>query len=1234
MNLTKFKSNNLFDAGIDFFSQLHVPLKTKTAQSIPAKSILDKQFKDVPLFNSIKETYYLGLIDNSIFSNTDSEGLSLDETLQRVNERYDGIMVFAVKIENYSPNRTDIANIVRAFNKASKKVPVIVLLNYSSNGNNLLTFSATERIQYLQNWRDGEKLGKVSLLKDINIQQPHTGHIKILEDLTLKSDVRTFEALYKQWREVFDVQLLNRRFYQEIAIWYFWALKNVEFPETISFKKLLMEYSSSLHSEKKAELRNELEAKIKEIENKIESIKATNLIRLLTRLIFVWFLKEKHLVPEELFDENYIASLLDFKDKTGSTYYKAILQNLFFATLNTPMKKDNSKSRIFIDEAKSKDFINDGYLQSGYFRYKRFLKNSDALIEKYSSIPFLNGGLFECLDEKINDIEVRIDCFSDNPKNEIKLKVPDDLFFGIETKVDLNKIFDTKNKDYKTRGLIIILNSYKFTVTENTPIEEEIALDPELLGKVFENLLASYNPETGTTARKATGSFYTPREIVNYMVDESLIAYLEQKLIENGVTDLYSDKLKQLLTYTDQPHQFNKNEVIILIDVIENLKILDPACGSGAFPMGVLHKLVFILHKLDPDNHIWKQKLIDRTPQEIRDETKKALANKPLDYIRKLGLIESCIYGVDIQPIAIQITKLRFFISLIVEQKIDDTKENRDIKSLPNLETKFVAANTLIGLDKPKDTLGFVVKDIQDAEDYLLNIRKDIFYANSSSKKKQLAIKEKAAREKLKLLLEKKGGFGHNTAEQISGWDPFNLNASSCWFDPEFMFGISNGFDIVIGNPPYVAIQRMEVETKIILQNIKYKTYENTGDIYAVFYERGQQLLKNNGILSYITSRQWMQASYGKSLRKFLATETNPIQLIDFGKIKIFEGATVFVNIILFEKNKNKNNLLACLIPSDYNVTNNNLSDFFTINNQKIKILTENTWSFSDPLQINEKIEKIGLPLNKWKNIEFFRGITSGLNDAFYIEEPIRNELIRSDSKNAKIIKPLLRGKDIKRYSYEYDNWYILNIHNGVRDVGLKRIDVVNDYPKILEHLNKWKDQLELRQDKGEHWTNLRNCAFLLEFEKPKIVWIEISDRANYAYDENGMYLTNSAYFLTCNSDKVSLKYLLAILNSKVADFYFSQKTARIAGGRMRYTKQYVEQIPIPETSLKEQKHFIDLVNTILDKRNKGENTNKEETKIDILVYKLYKLTYDEVKIIDHEFSLSSAEYENYEVEG
>ncbi|MGB0823488.1 MAG: hypothetical protein ACPGSK_05095, partial [Alphaproteobacteria bacterium] len=487
------------------------------------------------------------------------------------------------------------------------------------------------------------------------------------------------------------MELLNKQFYKELSNWYFWAMQNCHFPY---FDPETDKYD------------------LFQDEEKVREHDAKNLIRLLTRILFVWFIKEKGLVPDSFFETNSLKKdlLKDFDPNSKQTnYYKAILQNLFFATLNQSHGK-----REFRKHGQHRN-------TTTLLRYEDRLKRPKQFIEIVeATTPFLNGGLFDCLDyphptlkgPKDGAVIVYEDGFSD--RNDNPLNVPDFLFFGPTQEVDLSDDYgDNERKKEKVRGLIHILNGYKFTIVENTPVEQEIALDPELLGQVFENLLASYNPETKTTARKQTGSFYTPRPIVDYMVDESLKAHLLKALTaEIGMDEGEAkEKLEDLFAYSEEPNPFNKEQTEQLIRAIDNCTILDPACGSGAFPMGALHKLVYVLGKLDPRDKLWKKrqlskvdKLIDsarefedsqfreraiKDAQAQRRDIEEAFSRNELGYGRKLYLIENCLYGVDIQPIAAQISKLRFFISLIVDQSVDPSRENFGIRPLPNLETKF-----------------------------------------------------------------------------------------------------------------------------------------------------------------------------------------------------------------------------------------------------------------------------------------------------------------------------------------------------------------------------------------------------------------------------------------------------------------------------------------------------------------------------------------------------------------
>ena len=449
-------------------------------------------------------------------------------------------------------------------------------------------------------------------------------HVKTPEQFLLgKGKLKPVkDDIFKDLQDRFSVEVLTKQFYKELSNWYFWAIKNVSFPNDIDDDTDNEDYNEE------------------------------NVIRLITRLIFVWFLKEKKLIHNDLFDEDFLVGILKKFNSTSTeqdNYYRAVLQNLFFATLN--------------QEVDQRGFAADeGYLINrnnfsikSLYRYEKDFKdeNTEHIMDLFKQIPFLNGGLFECLDRKIKDGRTYYwDGFSRNKKHQAR--IPNNLFFEKGKIVDLSQEYnDKKMSSVQVTGIIEILKKYNFTVEENTPIEIEVALDPELLGKVFENLLGSYNPETQETARNQTGSFYTPREVVNFMVNESLIAYYLK-----NIPDIEEEVLRNLLSYDD-------NEVIIsdeqrksIIEYTFKSKILDPACGSGAFPMGILQQMVHILGKLDYKNDYWYQLILDQALKEMDNISGEDIdqqrveidnifdrkLNNP-DYARKLYLIENCIYG-------------------------------------------------------------------------------------------------------------------------------------------------------------------------------------------------------------------------------------------------------------------------------------------------------------------------------------------------------------------------------------------------------------------------------------------------------------------------------------------------------------------------------------------------------------------------------------------------------------
>jgi tRNA1(Val) A37 N6-methylase TrmN6 len=1216
MNLDYFKIQDNFYTGLQtLFNSLNIPVNYIDEKPLKPQDILSRTYKDKnSAYQLMDDVYILGMVDDKAFSNTKSENIS---EIKKLKKDYDGILIFGITLKerknNLLPTRTQLAEVTRAFNREFYYTPVVVVFRYD----NFISIANAERQKYKQEWREGEKAGKVSILRDVEVENPHTGHIKILEEIKItrsgKKGINSFEGLYQYWQEVFSVNLLNKKFYTELSYWYFWAIKHVTFP------------SESQHKDDKNHER-----------------KAQNVIRLLTRLLFVWFIKEKKLIPEELFDlkilqKNILKSISPFNEEDGlfkeenieSIYYKAILQNLFFATLNCPVKPDSvdSRKRGFRgDESYGKHRGIDWMM-----RYKKYFKNSDSFLEMVNKIvPFLNGGLFECLDDKEN--KIYIDGFSDNMSktNGVinNLIVPDYLFFGKEEKVDLSSDLGVKNRGTKeaaVKGLINILKSYKFTIAENTPIEEDVALDPELLGKVFENLLASYNPETKTTARKQTGSFYTPREIVNYMVDESLIAHLKNSVSNWNMEEKeLDDKLHKLVSFDPvNPFEHNTGLAQEIINSLDNCKILDPACGSGAFPMGILQKMVHILQKVDPDNEYWQDLQLEKAKQEsdevfsIRDkEERKRLLdeineafdqsiNNP-DYARKLFMIENCIYGVDIQPIAAQISKLRFFISLVVEQKVNKEKENFGIRPLPNLETKFVTANTLIGIDKPQNTQTlFDTEDVKKLEQELKTIRHKLFGAKTKKTKVKYRKRDEELRNEIAEGL-KKNGFGNKSAEQLASWDPYDQNGVSPFFDPEWMFDIKDGFDIVIGNPPYIQIQKFSgQQVQKDWQNQNYKTFVKTGDIYSLFYEKGNMILQNGGVLTFISSNKWMRANYGKKTRKYFSQYTTPLKLIDFGGYKVFESATVDTNILIFAKKEqqsidDQNPAAACTISRDFN-TRTDINSYLKVNGIDLTNFSEESWIISSKAEneIKKKIEQIGTPLKEW-DISINYGIKTGYNKAFIIDGAKKDELIAKDLRSAEIIKPILRGRDIKRYKAEFADLWLINSHNGYGNIPPINID---DYPAIKEHLSSFEPKLFKRYDKGITQYNLRNCAYLQEFEKEKIAWGNLALNSQFCLIKCGMYINAPSPLIASGS-----RYLLAVLNSSIADHYIRSRGVTRNGGYFEYKPMFVEYLPVPKIQIQKQDTFGTLVDCILfaGENNMEIEADTFESVIDGMVYDLY----------------------------
>lgn len=1156
------------------------------------------------------------------------QSFSTDAKLAR--NLIESFVFLAIELQGESWSRTDLAAIARELNRRFP-MPAIVIFKHRE----LLSLVVIDRRANLKDATRDVIDNRITVIKDVRIAVPHRAHLDILSALALenlgeKRRPSNFRELYDAWIAALSIQALNTRFYTELAWWYFWAVKQVTFPLGGG-----------------------------QDENRRNSVAV---IRLLTRLIFSWFIKEKRLIPEALFDPNQLKTLLKSDPAANgedSTYYHAILQNLFFASLNVEMGAGRKWA------ADGGGMKGDRLIHSLY-RHKEMFRDPDhALSEYFSKIPFLNGGLFECLDRELTERDfqrnpelkelavkegsgwvLRVDGFS--RRKDAQPIVPNKIFFGGEAQADLNADLGTKGKRFEVLGLIDIFGRYKFTVEENTPVEEEVALDPELLGKVFENLLASYNEDTQATARKQSGSFYTPREVVDYMVDEALIAYFERALLpspanrggkaavrpvnealnlgagtgeldlsvipaqaetqtslhataENNVQEIET-RLRRLLSYTDEGNEFSPAETGKLIAAIESLKILDPACGSGAFPMGVLQKLVHVLKKLDPSNELWKthnraplvaqlseaKKIPDPSLRETKvEEAESALAKfdrdfanaKHADYTRKLYLIEKCIFGVDIQPIAVQIAKLRFFIALVVSQEVDKAKENWGITALPNLETKIVAADSLTPIREVKSGM---TENFQLGYDVVKGIEADLhdaseryFSARTTKTKRKYREIIQDLRDKLASELEQ-SGFSTAKAQQLVHWNPFDQNAAADFFDPEWMFQLAGGFDITIGNPPYVSSGAIK-EIKPKLRKSFGDFFDGNADLFTYFYRRGFDLLSPEGVLVYISSNKFMRTGYGAKTRKLLAREGELRAVIDFGEQPVF-GASVDSAIVVVQKPKGiaKPKTFKAVaikekeeIPIAGQILAERGESYFPCD------LPDDGWLFESSLIRNvlERMVKAGKRLDDIVQGCFYYGIKTGFNDGFVIPENRKNALVNAQPELSGIIKPWLDGNEILRWRANFRNQYVIAISSSANhswpwssatnEREAERI-FAKTYPALWDHFSDHLDRLKRRSDQGQFWWELRSCSYWDAFDESKLVFNETSKELHAFIDDKKLCINKTGFIIT----HPERHYLLGVLNSSVLDYHYRHNFPAWGdpwnGGRIQFRRERMVDAPIP----------------------------------------------------------------------
>ncbi|MFA5080048.1 MAG: N-6 DNA methylase [Candidatus Paceibacterota bacterium] len=944
------------------------------------------------------------------------------------------------------------------------------------------------------------------------------------QQLIKKGRVRDIEDLLER----FSVEVVNKQFYLEVAKF---------FDELVSAKDQNLIFPST----------SEVDI----------NTRKSFAVRLIGRIMFCWFLKQKksdsgQLIPDEILSSKVVSD----------NYYHNILESLFFSILN-----------ISIDA--------------------RDIRN-----ELFDKVPYLNGGLFN----------PQIDDYYELDRGNFASKYVNSL-----------KISDKWFKDF-----FELLETYNFTIDENTVFDQELSVDPEMLGKIFENLLAKkIDLETGKNEQKDTGSFYTPRQIVEYMVDQSLIEYFKTK------TSIEDKKISSLVSYdlTDNMEcLLSQEEKKQVIDAIESLKVLDPACGSGAYPIGMLQKIVYILREIDHDCVLWLDKKLQGVPDLYKQKIINEVKQNPFDYTRKLDVIKNSIFGVDIQPIAVDVSRLRCFLTLVVEAKIDDTKFNRGIDPLPNLDFKFVCANTLTGLPKVQSNTLF--EDHSGIAD-LSKIMSEYFIANCSEKELIKARFFSKQKELLSRMIRLR--ITGDLTFKLSTWNPFN-NDSNFWFDPEWMFGLVDKFDIVIGNPPYIK----EYTNKMAFDEIRESNYyQGKMDIWYMFACLGIDLLKEGGIECFIAQNNWVTSSGASKMRNKIIKDSQILSIIDFGNYKIFETAGIQTMIMIFKKNNsldkykidyrrfNGDHFIARdfidLLAKNDNVVTEYLNpeisriDLFdkkiTFSNTKAEIVLKKISELSN-FRLTEKEIANGIHhhhdrVNKVRKQVL--GSAYRVGDGIFLLNNKEKDLLLLSKNELSLLKPSYDTKKLKRWYGDYINneWVIYT------DSRFKNPKNIEPFPNIKRHLDKFRNVIT-----SDNWPyGLHRARDERFFKGEKIIAVRKCAIPTFTYTDFDCYV--SATFYVIKTERVNQKYLIGILNSKVIQFWLKNK------GKMQGVNFQIDKDPLIDLPLFIPKE-VDLIKVIaivdsiisLKKEDLDANVVELENNISELVMSFYDLTEEEKDII------------------
>lgn len=861
---------------------------------------------------------------------------------------------------------------------------------------------------------------------------------------------------------------------------------------------------------------------------------------------------------------------------------------------------------------------------------------SDRLREKFGHVPYLNSSLFEQ-----TGLEGVLTITQLN--NNLDLE----LYSQTVLKNEKGKRL-TGSKDALSY-LFAFLEAYDFSSEGKEEIQEEnkSLINASVLGLIFEKINGYKD-----------GSFYTPGFITMYMCRETIRRAVVQKFNESkGLAIKEYDELYDVI---DDKKEAN--------EIINSLKICDPAVGSGHFLVSALNEIIAIKADL--------KILLDREGKTLRDydvsvENDELIVTDDNDHLfqyaigskekqriqetlfhEKQTIIENCLFGVDINPNSVKICRLRLWIELL---KNAYYKNEKELETLPNIDINIKTGNSLISrfdldsdisqaLKKSKWDIGTYrgavnnyknatnKEDKRQFEKLIDDIKND--FETEINKKDTRVLKLNKLKGELTKLTTQTSMFEMRAAEKKK-WkkdtesktkavtklesELEEIKSNKIYedaFEWRFEFpevldekGNFKGFDVVIGNPPYFSVTKIPECSDYF--SSAYQSYVKGTDVYCLFFELGIGMLKASGVLTYITSNSWIRAKYGDELKKYFEGSFQPRVLVNVEDIQLFDEATVESNILIGEAHNLSEEFQVVNMMDDYEF-GSSIGRYVSSHSMKYKPETGGVWRIEKPevLSLMTNIENDSQLLKDF-SIEINRGFLTGLNEAFIIDQETRDDLVAQDSNNDVVIKPILRGRDLHKYGLDFNNFYVINSHNGLKEQKIPRIDLQADFPKLFDHLSRFQPKIEKRFDQGDHWSNLRNCAYLPDFEKPKIVWGEISDKPKFAYDDMGYY-AEATSFIMVGED---LKFLLAILNSRLSEWYFKQIGTTTGMGTNRWKKYKIELLPVRKPDNTTTLRIESLVEEII--RKNGVGTTELESQIDKLVYELYGLTDEEIMIVE-----------------